>query len=109
MIYFDTKHPHPEYLKKAVPLLEENLKKYPEHKNGLYHLGLASINLQYLNYKKTVEVKNEPAELKEIDLEKTRALFYEAAPFSKTRATERVVAELLASGYQPLRNRAIRD
>lgn len=40
--------------------------------------------------------------------EKSRALFYEAAPFSKTRATERVLAELDEAGYAPLRYRYIR-
>lgn len=44
-----------------------------------------------------------------LDAEKTRALFYEAAPFSKTRATERVVAEMVGQGYQPLRYRRITD
>ena len=44
-----------------------------------------------------------------LDAEKTRALFYEAAPFSKTRATKRLIAEMLADGYQPLRHRAITD
>jgi len=44
-----------------------------------------------------------------LDAEKTRALFYEAAPFSKTRATERVTAELVSQGYQPLRYRGIVD
>jgi tetratricopeptide (TPR) repeat protein len=39
--YFDSKHSHPDYLKKAIPLLEENLKSFPAHKNGLYYLGLA--------------------------------------------------------------------
>ncbi len=38
-----------------------------------------------------------------------RALFYEAAPFSKTLASERSVAELAAAGYQPLRYRQMRD
>ncbi len=44
-----------------------------------------------------------------LDGEKQRALFYEAAPFSKTRATERALAELTAAGYQPLRYRKIRE
>ena len=43
-----------------------------------------------------------------LDADKSRALFYEAAPFSKTRATERALAELTAAGYVPLRYRAIR-
>jgi len=40
--------------------------------------------------------------------EKTRALFYEAAPFSKTRATERDVNELVADGFVPMRYRHIK-
>ncbi len=44
-----------------------------------------------------------------LDAEKTRALFYEAAPFSKTRAAERVIAEMVRDGYQPLRHRRITD
>ncbi len=43
------------------------------------------------------------------DPEKTRARFYEAAPFSKTRASEQDIAPLIAPGYQPLRYRGIRD
>jgi hypothetical protein len=44
-----------------------------------------------------------------LDAGKQRALFYEAAPFSKTRSTERVLADLVGAGYQPLRYRAILD
>lgn len=44
-----------------------------------------------------------------IDREKTRALFYEAAPFSKVRSMEYRVAELEAAGFQPLRYRDMRD
>jgi hypothetical protein len=40
-----------------------------------------------------------------LDADKTRALFYESHPFSKTRATERTIADLAASAYQPLRYR----
>lgn len=40
---------------------------------------------------------------------RTRAVFYEAAPFSKTLASERDVAEMAAAGYQPLRYRGFRD
>ncbi len=43
------------------------------------------------------------------DETKTRALFYEAAPFSKTLASEHAVADLQASGCQPLRYRSIKD
>lgn len=41
------------------------------------------------------------------NLEHTRALFYEASPFSKTLASERDVAEM--SGYQPLRYRGLTE
>jgi len=47
--------------------------------------------------------------VKWLDPEKSRALFYEAAPFSKTRASELEVASLTAAGFQPLRYRGIRD
>ena len=47
--------------------------------------------------------------VKWLDGEKRRALFYEAAPFSKTLASERDVNEMAAAGYQPLRYRHIRD
>ncbi len=47
--------------------------------------------------------------VKWIDPEKKRALFYEAAPFSKTLASERDVSEMTAAGYQPLRYRNIRS
>jgi len=44
-----------------------------------------------------------------LDDARTRALFYEAAPFSKTRATERAIADMTAAGYKPLRYRNIHD
>lgn len=47
--------------------------------------------------------------VKWLDGEKRRALFYEAAPFSKTLASERDVNELAAAGYTPLRYRHIRN
>ena len=46
--------------------------------------------------------------VKWLDAEKKRALFYEAAPFSKTRATERNVADLTADSFVPMRYRQIR-
>ncbi|MEA3211545.1 MAG: hypothetical protein QOE70_4602 [Chthoniobacter sp.] len=45
--------------------------------------------------------------VKWLDGAKTRALFYEAAPFSKTRASEREIAEM--ADYVPMRYRQIRD
>ena len=47
--------------------------------------------------------------VKWLDGEKRRAVFYEAAPFSKTLASERDVNELTAAGYKPLRYRHIRN
>jgi hypothetical protein len=44
-----------------------------------------------------------------LDDKRSRALFYEAAPFSKTRAIERDISEMLAEGYQPLRYSQIRN
>lgn len=44
-----------------------------------------------------------------LDGEKKRAVFYEAAPFSKTLASERDIAEMTAAGYAPLRYRQIRN
>lgn len=47
--------------------------------------------------------------VKWLDEAKTRALFYEAAPFSKTLGSEREISELVADGYTPMRYRKIRD
>jgi hypothetical protein len=47
--------------------------------------------------------------VKWLDTEKRRAVFYEAAPFSKTLASQRDVNELAAAGYTPLRYRHIRN
>ncbi len=44
-----------------------------------------------------------------VDATQTRAVFYEAEPFSRVRASERQVPEMLALGYVPLRYRKIRD
>jgi hypothetical protein len=46
--------------------------------------------------------------VKWLDDKKQRALFYEAAPFSKTRASERDVSELTENGFLPMRYRHIR-
>ena len=47
--------------------------------------------------------------VKWLDDTRTRALFYEAAPFSKTLGSERDIPTLVASGYTPMRYRKIRD
>ncbi len=47
--------------------------------------------------------------VKWLDDARTNALFYEAAPFSKTMASERNVAEMTAAGFTPLRYKKISD
>jgi len=47
--------------------------------------------------------------VKWLDDARTRALFYEAAPFSKTLASERAISALVEDGYTPMRYRKIRD
>jgi cell wall-associated NlpC family hydrolase len=44
-----------------------------------------------------------------LDSGKKRALFYEAAPFSKARSIEHDIADLTAGGFVPLRYRGIRE
>ena len=44
-----------------------------------------------------------------LDNEKKRALFYEAAPFSKTLASEHDLNEMVAEGFLPMRYRHIHD
>ncbi len=45
--------------------------------------------------------------VKWLDNKRIRALFYEAAPFSRTLASVRNVNQMIAAGYQPLRYRYI--
>lgn len=47
--------------------------------------------------------------VKWLDAEKRGAVFYEAAPYSKTIVCERDVNQMTAVGYRPLRYRHIRD
>lgn len=47
--------------------------------------------------------------VKFLDEERKRALFYEAAPFSKTVATSRDLKEMVAAGYVPMSYRKIRE
>ncbi len=44
-----------------------------------------------------------------LDETRERALFYEAEPFSKVRASEKELAELWAAGFRPMRYRRIRE
>jgi len=44
-----------------------------------------------------------------LDSDKKRALFYEAAPFSKTRSIEHSLEDLTKNGFVPLRYRKIRE
>lgn len=41
VIYFETKHPHQDYLKRALPLLEAGVKINPENLSAQYFLGSA--------------------------------------------------------------------
>ena len=47
--------------------------------------------------------------VKWLDDAKSRALFYEAAPFSKTLSSVRGISTLVAAGYTPMRYRKIRE
>jgi hypothetical protein len=44
-----------------------------------------------------------------VDASQTKAIFYEAEPFSKVRANEYPVQSLIDSGFEPLRYLQIRD
>lgn len=80
VVYFDSKHSHPEYLKKAVPLLEENIKKFPEHKNGLYYLGLA-----YLRTGRVQESINTFEKLLLLNPENSQAYYLLGNAFEKSK------------------------
>lgn len=47
--------------------------------------------------------------VKWLDPEKSRALFYEAAPFGKTLASEHDVTAMSTAGFEPLRYRGMRE
>ena len=47
--------------------------------------------------------------VKWLDDTQTRFLCFEAEPFSRVRASERNAAEMVASGYAPMRYRKIVD
>lgn len=80
IIYFDSKHPHPDYLKRAIPLLEENLKKFPEHKNGLYYLGLA-----YLRTNRIQESVNTFQNLLRLDPGNAQAYYLLGIAYEKSK------------------------
>jgi hypothetical protein len=44
-----------------------------------------------------------------LDEDRIRALFYEADPFTKVRASERTLADLTGAGFKPMRYRKIRE
>lgn len=64
------------HVKEAIINFNKSIEIDP--KNGLYHLGLASLYSQYLSYKKSEKIQNEPKELKEITLDKAQVLFFKA-------------------------------
>ncbi|MEO8664575.1 MAG: tetratricopeptide repeat protein [Ignavibacteria bacterium] len=84
--YYDTKHPDKEYLQTAIPMLEENLKKFPEHKEGLYHLGLA-----YLKSDKTPEAVSTLQKLTSIDTGNAPAYFLLGTAFEKLKNTRMAI------------------
>ena len=77
--YFDSKHPHPEYLKKAIPLLEESLKKFPDHFNGLNSLGLA-----YLRSGRIADAVNTFQKLTQLDTGNALAYYYLGNAYEKS-------------------------
>jgi tetratricopeptide (TPR) repeat protein len=44
--YFESRHGNASYLNRAVPLLEDGLRRQPEHQRGLYHLAMAYLHLR---------------------------------------------------------------
>ncbi len=78
-----------------------------------YSLGLICRRLPSASDLQPADIMNESKGhvllfVKFLDGGKRRALFYEAAPFSKTVATEREVTQMVAAGYVPMRYRGIR-
>lgn len=76
-------------------------------------LGKVCIKLPGVETLEPADIMNQPGGhvllfVKWLDGEKKRALFYEAAPFSKTLASTRNIEELIAAGYAPLRYRNMR-
>ncbi|MGH2574951.1 MAG: tetratricopeptide repeat protein, partial [Ignavibacteria bacterium] len=50
--YYESKHSHPEYLTRGIPLLERGLYNYPEHTNAMYYLGMA-----YMHQRKLIDAE----------------------------------------------------
>jgi tetratricopeptide (TPR) repeat protein len=47
--YYEEKHNHPDYLNRAVPMLERGLYYFPENKEAMYYLGAAYMHLKKYN------------------------------------------------------------
>lgn len=78
-----------------------------------YSLGKICRKLPAANALQPADIMNQASGhvllfVKFLDDEKKRALFFEAAPFSKTLATERDVPQMVAAGYVPMSYRWIR-
>lgn len=84
--YFESRHSHPDYLKKAIPLLEENLKIIPEHKNGLYYLGLA-----YLKTGRIQEAISNLQKLLALDQENAQAYYLIGNAYEKSKNTLKAI------------------
>ena len=78
--FYETKHPHPEYLRIALPLLEENLKNFPDNKEGLYYLGLA-----YLKSDRISEAITTFQKLISMDADYAPAYFQLGTAFEKSK------------------------
>lgn len=79
-----------------------------------HSFGRVCITLPSITALKPADIMNDSGNhvlmfVKWTDHEKRRALFYEAAPFSKTLASERDVDRMKEAGFQPMRYRYIRD
>ena len=90
--YFETKDQDPEYLRNAIPLLEEDLKKYPDHKNGLYNLGLA-----YFRTGRTDEAISTFQKLVSIDPGNAQAFYMLGTVYEKAKIFPKAMESYQAS------------
>lgn len=84
--YFDTRHSHGEYLKTAMPLLEEGLKKFPQHKEGLFYLAFA-----YFKTDRIQEAVNILQKLTTADPDNAQAYFLLGTAFEKQKNTAKAI------------------
>lgn len=90
--FFETKVQDSEYLRNAIPLLEEDLKKFPGHKNGLYNLGLA-----YFRTGRTDEAISVFQKLVATDPGNAQAFFMLGTAFEKAKIFPKAMESYQAS------------